>query len=180
MSKIFFGKHDDNRGSHTKFFTMDSAYKAGFNNVHEIFMTTNNKYTLRGLHRQGGLVPQQKIIKPVNGHFNIRIVFPRKDVQPLPTIDRSFDEIKSTDKYVIEMYNNIGEEYEPIYVPEGALLGYVALENNSKMIYIGDNNFSGQDDEGYNAFDKEFNIDWGVDKDLITASDRDLEAPDYE
>ena len=180
MSKIFFGKHDDNRGSHMKFFTMNTAQKAGFNNVHEIFMTTNNKYTLRGLHRQGGLVPQQKIIKPVNGRFNVRVIFPLKDVNPLSPADRSYDEVKSTDKYFVEMYNNIDANHEPIFVPEGALLGYVSLEDNSKMVYIADNNFEGADDEGYNAFDEEFNIDWGVDKKDIIASDKDLEAPDYE
>ena len=46
--------HDDNRGSHTKFFTRASADAYGFNDVTEVFMTTNRKGTLRGLHRQFG------------------------------------------------------------------------------------------------------------------------------
>lgn len=178
-SKVFFGKHDDNRGSHMKFFTSATAHNVGFNDVHEVFMTTNNRYTLRGLHRQGGKHPQQKIVKPVNGRFNLRVVFPIAETGKPSSERDEYTSCTVTDDYVIEEYNNITADHAPIYVPKGALLGYVALRPHSKMLYIADNDFNADDDEGYNAFSPLFHINWGVGKNNVIMNDKDKKAHNY-
>lgn len=154
--------HYDLRGTHSKFFTSDVAFCYGFNEVREIFTTTNRRGTLRGLHRQ--LNPtQQKIVKPITGKFNLRVVTPYYHDGEL--ITASIDE-----------YNHIDKNSAPIFVPEGAYLGYVSLEDESIMLYVADGYFNGDADDGVNPLDPTLNVNWGYNGELIM-SDRDKQAP---
>lgn len=169
--------HSDNRGSHTKFFVDEWARNLGFNEVVELFITTNNKGTLRGLHRQTGTTPQQKIIKVLTGTFNVRVIFPKVETQ--------WDEIYSKNATniihlengtVIAEYDGFKFEDDPILVPENALLGYVSLENDSKMLYTADNDFNADEDDGFHY--TSFGINWNYDGELIV-SQRDLDAQEF-
>lgn len=167
--------HKDERGKHTKFFEKEIADNYGFNSINELFFTSNNKGTLRGLHRQTGEFPQQKLIKAITGSFNVRVIFPSQECLWASFYSKNADKIKKTeDGTVIAYYDNINVDSDPIFVPENALLGYVALEDSSIMLYAADNPFQGQDDEGfhYESFNKE--LDWGIDTPIL--SQRDLDA----
>ena len=59
-------------------------------------------------------------------------------------------------------------------MPAGAYLGYVSLEDDSRMLYIGDNNFNSEADDGRDPFSLE--LDWGYDGEFIL-SKRDAHAP---
>lgn len=148
-NKIF----KDQRGIHMKFFENLNAEKLGFKKVREIFTTINNKGTVRAFHYQGDPKPQQKIIKPLSGKFNIRVI----DMES---------------KNVIE-YNNWNSESEPIFIKAGNMLGYVSLEDNSTMLYIADEEFDSSLNFGVNP--NSFNVDWKYDGDLIM-SERDKNA----
>lgn len=148
-NKIF----TDKRGSHMKFFENLIAEELGFNKVKEIFSTINNKGTVRAFHYQGNPKPQQKIIKPLSGKFNIRVI----DME---------------NKRVIE-YDNIDNQADPIFIQKGNMLGYVSLENESTMLYIADEEFDANLNFGVNPMS--FNVDWKFDGELIM-SERDKDA----
>jgi dTDP-4-dehydrorhamnose 3,5-epimerase len=178
MDELYFMKHIDLRGSHMKFFTHDTASENGFNDVKEVFMTTNIKHVLRGLHRQTGDFPQQKIIKVVNGKFNVRVVYPAVHKNVVYS-NHATKTITTTNNDTIVYFDNWTADLPPILVPNFALLGYLALEDDSKMLYIADNIFSKNDDEGYNAFDPAFSIDWGTEQKNIYQNERDRFSKNY-
>lgn len=149
-NKIFV----DNRGYHMKFFQEALANDVGFNKVKEVFTTINKEGVVRAFHYQSNPKPQQKIIKPLSGLFNIRVI----DME---------------NKKVIE-YNNCNSISDPIFIKEGDMLGYVALEDDSIMLYIADEDFYGEHNTGVNPMS--FQVDWKYKGDLII-SERDKEAP---
>lgn len=145
-NKIF----SDERGFNMKFFEDFIAEDLGFGKVKEIFATTNKKGVIRAYHYQIQPKPQQKIVKPLNGSFNVRVV----DME---------------NKQILE-YNNWNSKSEPIFVKEGNMLGYVALEESSIMLYIADEEFDGELNSGVNPMS--FNTDWAYNGELII-NDRD-------
>lgn len=148
-NKIF----TDKRGFNMKFFQDFVAEAEGFGKVREVFATTNKKGVIRAFHYQSEPKAQQKIVKPINGSFNVRVV----DIG---------------NKEVLE-YNNWNNESDPILVKKGNMLGYVALEENSIMLYIADEEFDGELNSGVNPMS--FKTDWSYDGELVI-NDRDLNA----
>lgn len=148
-NKIF----KDQRGAHMKFFENLNAENLGFNKVREIFSTINNKGTVRAFHYQGAPKPQQKIVKPLSGRFNVRVI----DMETQEVVE----------------YDNCNSESNPIFVKAGNMLGYVALENDSTMLYIADEEFVGDLNFGVNPHS--FDVDWKYEGDLII-SERDKNA----
>lgn len=143
----------DSRGTHMKFFDNMKAEELGFKGVREIFSTINNKGTIRAFHYQGSPRPQQKIVKPLSGSFNVRV------------IDLENNEI-------IE-YDNVNRESDPIFVKAGNMLGYVSLEDNSIMLYIADEEFVSELNHGVHP--ESFNVNWKFPEE-VTISERDLDA----
>lgn len=80
------------------------------------------------------------------------------------------------DEYTIVHFDNVNFESNPIMVPAGALLGYVSLEDDSKMLYMADNDFKADEDDGFSPYS--FDIDWGYPIDDVTMSLRDKESPE--
>lgn len=148
-NKIF----EDGRGFNMKFFEEHLAKKAGFKQVKEVFATVNKKGVVRAFHLQSEPTPQQKIVKPLNGSFNVRVV--------------------DMENKVVEEFNNWTVTSEPIFVKAGNMLGYVALEEDSVMVYIADEEFVGELNSGVHP--ESFNVDWKYDGDLII-SERDQKA----
>lgn len=138
---------------HMKFFENLNAEELGFKNVREIFSTINNKGTVRAFHFQGSPRPQQKIVKPLSGLFNVRVI----DLE---------------NKEVIE-YNKVNRESDPIFVKAGNMLGYVSLEDNSTMLYVADEEFVAELNHGVNPHS--FDVNWNFDGEMII-SERDLVA----
>lgn len=148
-NKIF----TDERGFNMKFFEGHLANAAGFNEVKEVFATVNRKGVVRAFHWQSKPKPQQKIVKPLSGSFNVRVI--------------------DMENKVVKEYDNWGVTSEPIFVKEGNMLGYVALENDSVMVYIADEEFVGELNSGMHPFS--FGVDWKYDGELVI-SDRDKKA----
>lgn len=143
----------DERGLHMKFFENLPAEAEGFKNVREIFSTVNNEGTVRAFHFQGQPNPQQKIVKPLSGRFNVRVI----DLE---------------NKKVIE-YDNVNRESDPIFVKAGNMLGYVSLEDNSTMLYIADEEFVSELNFGVHP--NSYNVDWKYDGEIVM-SERDMKA----
>ena len=157
--------HSDNRGDHYKFFEKSDVRSLGFQDVEEVFMTNNNKGTIRGLHRQFSEgKTQQKVIKALSGRFNVRVVFPLAEINKNISILDLIKDATGTfiDKeFIIAYFDGYDVDLNPILIPAGAYLGYLSLEDDSKMLYIGDNKFNAEADDGRNPFS--LDIDWGSD-----------------
>lgn len=148
-NKVF----SDERGLNMKFFQEHEAKKEGFNEVKEVFATVNKKGVVRAFHLQAKPSPQQKIVKPLNGRFNVRVV--------------------DMENKVLEEYDNWDKHSDPIFVKAGNMLGYVALEEDSVMVYIADEEFIGALNSGVHP--QSFNVDWKYPGELII-SERDQKA----
>lgn len=140
----------DERGFNMKFFQDFLAKEKGFGDVKEVFATTNKKGTIRAFHYQGEPNPQQKIVKPLSGRFNVRVI--------------------DMENNIVEEFNDWNNNSEPIFVKAGNMLGYVALEDNSVMLYIADEKFYGDLNFGVSPFS--FGVDWGFSGPFIM-SERD-------
>lgn len=149
-NKVF----EDTRGLHMKFFEDFIAKEEGFRQVKEIFTTTNKKNVIRAFHFQGNPQPQQKIVKPVSGRFNVRV-------------------IDMKNKKVIE-YDNWTNKSDPIFVKAGNMLGYVALEDNSVMLYVADEKFVSE--LNYGVHPHSFQVDWKAGTSDFIISERDKKA----
>jgi dTDP-4-dehydrorhamnose 3,5-epimerase-like enzyme len=142
--------HSDFRGFNMKFFEENIAKEMGFNEVKEIFATTNKKGTIRAFHWQAAPKPQQKIVKPLFGSFNVRVI--------------------DMENKVVREYDNWNNTSDPIFVKAGNMLGYVALEENSTMLYIADEFFVGELNSGVNPMS--FGVNWNYEGEIIM-NDRD-------
>lgn len=143
----------DERGFNMKFFEKAIAKSEGFREVKEVFATTNKKGVIRAFHYQSAPKPQQKIIKPLSGRFNVRVI--------------------DMENKVVKEYDDWHNESDPIFVKEGNMLGYVALEENSVMLYIADEEFVADLNSGVNPYS--FNVDWNFTGQTII-NDRDYSA----
>lgn len=148
-NKIF----TDERGFNMKFFEEHLAKEKGFNDVKEVFATVNGKGVIRAFHFQSKPKPQQKIVKPLSGSFNIRVI----DMENSVVLD----------------YDNWNNQSDPIFVKEGNMLGYVSLEENSVMLYIADEEFQANLNSGVHPMS--FGVDWNYHGELVI-SDRDQVA----
>lgn len=149
QNKVF----EDKRGFNMKFFENKLAEEMGFGQVKEVFATTNKKGVIRAFHYQSKPKPQQKIIKVLSGKFNVRV------------IDMENKKIKE--------YDNYDNNSDPIFVKEGNMLGYVALKEDSVMLYIADEEFKGNLNSGVNPLS--FGVNWNYDGEIII-NDRDKDA----
>lgn len=149
LNKIF----EDSRGFNMKFFERRIVDKFGFKDVKEVFATTNKKGVIRAFHYQGNPYPQQKIVKPLAGRFNVRVV--------------------DMENNVVEEFNDWTNTSEPIFVKAGNMLGYVALEENSVMLYIADEAFHGELNHGVHPYS--FGVDWEFPGPVLM-SERDEQA----
>lgn len=137
--------HSDFRGFNMKFFEKHIAESFGFKEVKEVFATTNKKGVVRAFHWQSTPKSQQKIVKPLNGSFNVRVI--------------------DMENKVVKEFNNWNNESDPIFVKEGNMLGYVALEDNSVMLYIADEQFISALNCGVNPLS--FNVNWNFNGEII-------------
>ena len=188
--------YSDERGYHSKFFWLSVFTQRNFGEVKEIFMTSNHLGTMRGLHKQ--TPAQQKIIKPVNGRFNVVIIGPENPAldEIIKLVDESFpryvgwNKLTFSDcqndsfygKFTVYSFFKVDEYFPPMFVPAGSLCGYLAREEGSKMLYIADENFNGAGDTGFYPLsfgDQNADI-WGVNmlpegvKPILSAKDIEL------
>lgn len=141
QNKVF----EDLRGFNMKFFEQHLAKEVGFKEVKEVFATVNAKGVVRAFHFQSQPKPMQKIVKPLSGRFNVRVI--------------------DMENKVVKEYDDWGPTSDPIFVKEGNMLGYVSLEDNSVMVYIADEVFVPELNSGVNPMS--FGVDWKLDGEII-------------
>ena len=151
----------DNRGRFTKLFEKEKFEKSGLKfELSESFLSVSSQNVIRGMHFQL-YHPQTKMVSVLRGKAFDVIVDLRK-----------FSETyKQWQGFELSSKNNFA-----LYVPKGFAHGFLAMEDNTVMMYQCEGKYDRSTDTGIRFDDPDINIAWPIqdDKDII-CSERDLE-----
>lgn len=155
----------DQRGFFMEYYNKDEFAKNGF---HEIFVQDNHsrskKGVIRGLHYQIHPYPMGKLVKCVRGKiFDVGVDIRKGS----PTFGKWFAEILS------------GENHKMLYFPPGFAHGFLALEDDTEVIYKCTGVFNAESERAIIWNDPEIGIEWPlhlVDNKVIL-SERDQKHP---
>lgn len=149
----------DNRGGFTKCFEKDIYKDGGIDfQLNETFASVSSKNVIRGLHFQIHN-PQAKLVCVVKGKVWDVIVDLRMDS-------------KTYKKWVAVELS--AENHKALYVPRGFGHGFLALEDETIMLYQCDGAYDKETDTGIRYDDPEINITWPIDLEMSIHSQRDL------
>lgn len=161
----------DSRGVHSKFFGAGPAKVALAipYEIKEVFVTTNHKNVIRGMHFQ--TPGQPKLIQCISGRIigNVLCANPK-----LPEFGTAIS-------------YTLSEGDGRILVPGDWALGYRILEEDTKILYLAGADFVAGGDTGVDPFDKELGLNWGLveglsrpfSKDDAILSEKDLTLPTF-
>lgn len=145
----------DERGEFIKSF-LQSAYLrnslgAGFV---ESYYSISKKNVIRGMHFQTPPADHIKLVYVTQGKILDVVLDIRKGS---PNYGKYFRLELSADNH------------KAIYIPSGFAHGFLALEDNSCVIYSQTSEYSAENDRGV-KFDS-FGLDWGIDKHIVSKRD---------
>ncbi len=130
-------------------------------NFTESFISTSQKNVIRGMHFQIPPYDVDKLVTVVNGCVLDVILDMRKKSM---TFGKSF---------CVKLGKNC--EYSSFFIPTGCAHGFLALEDNSMMLYQTSCEFASDYDSGI-RYDS-FGFDWHIDANEIIISEKDLTLP---
>ncbi len=130
--------------------------------VEQSNISLSSKGTLRGIHYSTAPRGQAKWITCVSGMIKDVIVDIRPD-------SKTFGEWIS-----IELSGNTGRA---VLIGEGLGHGFLALEENTVVVYLVSTPFSPTHEFEINPLDKNIGINWGMNFDELKISDKDISAP---
>jgi len=119
----------------------------------------SNRGVLRGLHFQKGEHAQAKLVRVIQGRVLDVAVDLRKDSE---TYGQHFS---------IEL---TGENKLQLYVPRGFAHGFSVLEDNTRFAYKCDNYYNKESEGGIIYNDPILGIDWGLKKEEVLLSEKDV------
>lgn len=133
-------------------------------NVEKISFVQDNQSkscygVVRGLHFQKGEYAQSKLVRCVKGEILDVAVDLRKDS---PTYG----------KYVSAVLSE--NNHHQLFIPRGFAHGFSVLSEEAIVQYKCDNFYNKESEGGINPFDENLNIEWGVPKDKVILSEKDL------
>jgi dTDP-4-dehydrorhamnose 3,5-epimerase len=130
--------------------------------IEQANISLSSKGTLRGIHYSIAPRGQAKWITCVSGSIKDVIV----DVRP---------DSKSFGQWIeVELSGASGKA---VYISEGLGHGFLALEDNSAVVYLVSTPFSPTDEFEINPLDEKIGIDWGMDLSELKISRKDKIAP---
>ena len=118
--------------------------------------------TIRGLHFQISPSSQSKLVSVQSGEILDVALDLRKNS-------------KTFGKY-FSIKLNESNNYQ-FFVPRGFAHGFSVLNKKARVQYLVDNFYDNKNEFGINPLDNNLNIDWGVDKPII--SEKDLSSPNF-
>lgn len=129
----------------------------------ESFISVSQKNVIRGMHFQLPPYDVDKLVTVVNGCVLDVVLDMRKSS---PTFGKSFSIKLGADC-----------EYQSFFIPTGCAHGFLALENNSMMLYQTTCEFAPVHDSGI-CYDS-FGFDWQIAPDEMIISEKDLDLPKW-
>ena len=122
----------------------------------------SSKGVLRGLHFQTGEFAQAKLVSVVKGKVLDVCVDLRK-------------ESETFGKHISIVLDDT--EFKQVFIPKGFAHGFVVLEDDTIFSYKCDAFYNKGFESGILFNDKTLDIDWGVSKDQLIISEKDLGLP---
>lgn len=165
---------EDARGYHSKFFWSDSSRINTADNfkIKEVFMTTNHKDTIRGMHFQESPVRQEKVLTCVQGSAKVVLLCADKE-------NKDYGKIES-------MILSFPDSKTQVFAPAGYALGYRILEDNTKMLYLANGDFSPESDSGFSPLTEDIFREFLVEGESINElkkkmilSEKDFNLPEF-
>lgn len=156
--------HGDNRGYFVETFRQDKfeeaiRYKVNFIQDNE---SRSSKGVLRGLHFQCPPFAQSKLVRVIEGEVLDVVVDIRKGS---PTFGR----------HVAVILND--RDKRQLFIPRGFAHGFVVLSDAAIFSYKVDNYYSPECDRGLAYDDPDVNVEWVLDKEQLTLSEKDKKQP---
>jgi dTDP-4-dehydrorhamnose 3,5-epimerase len=156
----------DERGYFFETYNLNRYYENG---ITADFIQDNEAFSnygvLRGLHYQLAPYTQAKLVRVVQGRVLDVAVDLRRN--------------SPTFKQWISMEIS-AENKRQFLVPRGFAHGYSVLEDQTIFVYKCDNVYHKASERSINPFDPSLNIDWGIPKDKILLSPKDIANPNIE
>jgi len=150
---------DDIRGGFCKIYEENIYKENGIEfSLSESFVSCSAQNVIRGLHFQL-YHPQKKIVSVIEGSAWDVIVDIRKNSKTYLSY------------YSIELNE---KNHRALYIPEGFAHGFLALEDNTQMLYLCDGKYEKENDSGIIYNDSKINIAWPIEEELTIHSERDL------
>lgn len=155
--------HEDHRG----FFYESFVSKLINNTVNQkkIFVQDNHslskKNVLRGMHFQVSPYAQTKLLRCVSGSI----------IEVIVNINRESADFLKHEKILVSP-----KKKNLIYIPSHYAHGFIALEDNTEVLYKTDNYYNAEMQVTLKWDDKLINIDWGIDPKKVILSQRDKNA----
>ena len=152
--------HTDKRGYFFELFNSKEIFDiiGGFE-IHQINQSKSKSRVLRGLHFQRPPYTQGKIIGVNKGFILDVIVDIRKDS---PTFGEH-------ERYVLD-----DKKHQQLFIPRGFAHGFIVLSRNAEIQYMVDNYYSFYDDAGIYSLDEKLNIDWEMQRPILSDKDKQL------
>lgn len=155
----------DKRGGFTKLFEKDIYEEAGIVfQLNETFASVSAKNVVRGLHFQLNN-PQAKLVSVVKGKVWDVMV----DLRPNSATYKQWIGVELSETL-----------HNALYIPRGFAHGFVALEDDSIMLYQCDGAYDKETDTGIRFDDPEIGINWPVDLTNTIHSNRDLNLMSFD
>lgn len=150
--------HSDLRGDFIKIFNSKVMEEYGLNvKIKEIYYSTSKKNVLRGMHFQTPPYDHAKFVQVINGQILDVVIDIRKSSK---TFGKCFSIILSS------------IDGKSLYIPTGFAHGYLALEDNTTVLYQTTSEYSNENDQGLKYSSIPFK--WPIEKPIISERDRNL------
>ena len=158
--KIF----NDERGYFLESFNKERFNKGISQEVHFVQdnQSFSNKGVIRALHYQTGKYAQAKLVRVLSGTVLDVAVDLRKNSQTFGAY------------IAIELS---GENKKQLFIPRGFGHGFAVLSNTAEFFYKCDNYYKKEAEGGIIYNDSSLKIDWGLAKNEIMVSEKDLVLP---
>ena len=154
----------DERGFFREWFKTEDVKSATGRDfgIEQANISVSSAGTLRGIHYSIAPRGQAKWITCVAGSIKDVIVDIRPDSQ---TFGKWIEVILK------------GDSGQAVFISEGLGHGFVALEDNTAVVYLVSTPFSPNDEFEINPLDEKIGINWGMDLSALKISEKDKNAP---
>lgn len=126
---------------------------------------SKSKYgVLRGLHYQCGAYAQSKLVRVVSGEIMDVVV----DVRP---------ESKTYGCHFSILLSD--QNLKQLFIPKGFAHGFIVLSSIAVVNYKTDNFYNKESEAGIVYSDEDLKIDWKLETNELTLSDKDLQLPKF-
>lgn len=157
-------KREDERGFYARAWCKDEFEGHGLDAA---FIQTNTSFTckagtVRGLHYQEHPYAETKLMRCIRGAIHDVII----DLRPESPTYRRW-----------EGFDLTADNRKALYVPKGFANGFVAVEDDTEVLYSVTESYQPQYERGIRYDDPAFDIRWPVE--IAVVSEKDRSWPDY-